>query len=497
MAKKYDATAEEISFYESDAPDTIGNDAPTFEVQDEQIVFYENAQAQPLPENLPWYQSYPAAAGKALVNGAQNFLKGFGPLQTDGFPQKENTTDLRTFLDQQVPSNQGFIENTLERAGQILPFLLTGNPAGIAGTASNAVRGAVGGLAESAGYTSPALKDIIVRNGKELLGPTLRATLAGASGETAKEFGAPEWLQSLAEVPAQFAPGFGSRIKPNARQAPIVEEARRLGLNENQITPLIQSDRKTRVLSKLASRRGRAENALKDSYEAVGEVYGKLSSRVDAKKALSVPQANEVGAEIQKRLSTMPAGIRNQISEDLSDLLNSPITGENLINFFQDINYYVGNGERQLGLLKEPITTALAKVSPQLAMDFNSTNKLYQSYHKIASKLKPNIADDLISGSEGVRLLYGAFTGNYPLIVETVGEAAARQMSTELLVNPRFQNLSRQMVEALNNNKLSVAAKVYDSMLNLARDIDPESAAYLQRANFSSLGKSNRKEEGQ
>jgi hypothetical protein len=519
MAKQYNATPEEISFYEEDFTiDDLGVNGQVDSISEDQISLYEQTPSQPLREDIPWYKSYPAAAGKAVLNGVQSLGRAFGPLQDYGdrghneyasyYQRNKNNnplsrdeyfeknplpkeTTLRAFLDEQLPSNDGFVENTLDRAGQILPFLLA-NPLGVAGQAGKA---AVGGLAESGGLASGALRQTLLEGAKNLLGPVTRSLLGGASGETAKELGAPEWAQSLAEIPAQVVPGFGSRLIPNASQQSLVNEARTLGLTEQQITPLIQNARKVRALSKLSTKRGATEQRLKDSYDALGQVYGKLAARPESAKPLTAVQATNVGAGIQEKLATLPAGVRNKVSEDLSDLLKGEMNGQKLINFYQDINYYIGNGERQLGILKEPITTALGQISPQLAQDFNITNRLYQNYYGIASKLKPNIADDLVTASEGVRVLYGAFTGNYPLLAETIGEAGARKMASELLTNPRFQNLSKQMVEALNNNKLAVASKIYDSMLNLARDEDPESAVYLQRANFSSLGKQANKEE--
>jgi hypothetical protein len=415
MAKQYNATPEEISFYEDDF--TIDEIQPDGQIDQESLDvsgLYENTPSTALREDIPWYKSYPAAAGKALLNGAQTLGRAFGPLQEyddrghneyanyyqrnkdnnplsrDEYFEKNplpKQTTLRQFLDEQLPSNDGFVENTLDRAGQILPFLLA-NPVGAGAQLGKA---AVGGLAESASLASGPLRQTLLEGAKNLLGPVTRSLLGGASGEGAKELGFGPVVQSLAEIPAQVVPGFGGRLIPNASQQSLVNEARSLGLTEQQITPLIQSARKTRALSKLSTKRGATEQRLKDSYDALGQVYGKLASRPESAKPLTAIQANNVGAGIQEKLSTLPAGVRNKVSEDLSDLLKGEMNGQKLINFYQDINYYIGNGERQLGILKEPITTALGQISPQLAQDFNITNRLYQNYYGIASKLKPNI----------------------------------------------------------------------------------------------------------
>jgi hypothetical protein len=498
MARKYNATAEELSFYE-DVDEPIDNLAPQLQQSmpqapafNDQVSFYEQAEAAPLPENIPWYQSIPSAAAKGLLNGVVSLGRMFGPLQDDDFYRRKiglptQNKDFREQLDEFLPSNPGFIENSLDRGLGILPLVLA-NPFGAVAAEGAAV-------AEAGAIGSQALKSGILGDVLSKGGPFIRSLLAGASGETAKELGFGPVGQGLAEIPALGLPGFSSRVNPTAAQSQTVNNARALGLTEQQLTPLIQNtnSRTVKLLSKIANKKGRSESALKDSYDALGKIYNRLETSPDALKPFSTDQWFKIGSDIEEAVAKMPAGVRNLIKEDLSDLLKGEMNGQKLINFYKDINYYVGNGERQLGLLKDPVTRGLSQAgSPQLAQDFINTTNLAQKYYSISSKLKPSVADDLINASEGVRFLYGAFTGNYPLLVETAGEAIARQAATELLVNPRFQNLSRQMVEALNNNKLPAAAKIYDSMVNYAREVDPEVAVFLQRAGFSNFANQGR-----
>ncbi len=500
MNRKYNATPEEISFYEDDIAFSTPQNQETL---DRQISFYEDVDnpAQALPENLPWYQSIPNAIGKGLLNGLQQFGQAFGPLPQDNtgmlieylkqqggegaqqqtfeeYAQQNQKPSFGETLNQLLPTNEGFAENTIARAGNILPFLLTGNFGGVGKVAGQT-------LAEGAQLSSGPLKEVLIQGAKDLISPLGRALGAGASGAAAESYGAPEWLQSLAEIPAQLTPSFRSKILPNKAQQPLVEQARNLGLAEKEIAPLIQSERKQKVLGLVASRSGKTQENLSNSYDAVGRVYGQLSNRPEAKQILNTNQSNKVISEIQSRISNMPSQLRNTISTDLTDLVNEPITGKSLINFYQDVNYYVGKGDKQLGLLKEPIIAGLAQLSPKLANDFNMTNKLYSNYHLIAKNLKPSITSDLIEGSEALRLLYGTFTGNFPLILETVGEGAARKAASQLLVNPRFQNLSKQMVQALNQSKFGVAQRILNPMIELAAEKAPEVAAKLQQVNLN------------
>jgi hypothetical protein len=507
MAKKYDATADEISFFEmSISPDdsvfqSLQDQRP---IQTEDLSFFEESVNAPLPTSeLPWYQSIPNAVGKGLLNGLQQFGQAFGPLppdkaqaftdyinqqqQANSQDQVNNQNSTNNFgkaLDQFLPTNEGFAENTIARAGNILPFLLTGNIAGVGRAAIPEARIAGQALAEGAQISSGPLKEVLLQRAKDIIGPIGRSLAGGTGGAVAESYGAPEWVQGLAEIPGQIGPSFGSKLIPNKNQAGLVQEARKLGLTDQQITPLIQGKSKSNVLGSFAEKRFITPGKLKNSYEAINRTFDGLASRPDAKKSLNQFQFQRFASDIQEKLKNMPAGLREIVREDLQDLLNGNRTGNEIINFFRDLNHYIADPKlnaSQLGLLKGPITTALGQLSPDLARDFNTTNKLYAGYKNIASKLSPSVSSDLMQAGKAGLFLHGIVTGNLPEVASVIGYQAASMMASEILTNPRFQNYSAQIVSALNKNQVSAAKKILESMTQYAREVNPDLAVYLQQ----------------
>lgn len=306
-----------------------------------------------------------------------------------------------------------------------------------------------------------------------------RATVA----EGLKELGVPE---ILADIPAFASPGLGKKIIPKESQKELVEGARNLGLTEEQIAPLIQSEAKQK-LAKFAPRRGRTKKLLDKSYKALGQVYDRLESSPLATKELSDDAATNVLTAIENQMNEFPSAVKKLIQDDFNALVSAPITGKSLTNFFKDVNYYIGNGHNQLGVLKEPLFKAFEDISPQFAQDYRITNKLYANYHKISEKLKPSLVSDLYGAGEAVRLLTGLSLGNFPLIGEMVGEHAARILSRELLLNPRLQNISKKMVNALSQNKFAAANRFAKSYTDELKEMNPEIADKIKDADFTSL----------
>ena len=189
------------------------------------------------------------------------------------------------------------------------------------------------------------------------------------------------------------------------------------------------------------------------------------------------------------RLKNMPANVRNLIKEDFQDLISRPITGESLMNFYADVNHNLGNNTKQLSLLKEPIKNALKKISPELEKDFSLINDLYGKYYKISSKLKPNLTTDIIGASEAVGTLFALTTGNFPYLVKIGGEKAGRAIAQQMLINPRFQQLSHKMITALNENKFTVIRSTIDQFKREVEKISPEFANELEKISDEDLQK--------
>lgn len=357
--------------------------------------------------------------------------------------------DVALLIEKYLPTRDSFAEKALERGGRIAPYAFLG--------------------------------------GGNLAGQAVRSALAGFLGEGAKESGLPPWAQALAELPAFGFPSLAKKINPSKSQKALVEGSRKLGLSEEEITPLIQSERKQKFLGKAAPRRGRTQNILKRTQKALGNVYEGLEKSPAAVNALPTDASEKIIGSITDQLENFPSGVRKVIQEDFHDLLKKPITGQSLINFYRDINHYLGKGEQQLGILKEPIFKALESISPELASDFRLTNKLFTKYYPISNKLKPSLVSDLFGAGEAIRLLTGLSLGNFPILTEIIGEHSARILARELLLNPRLQNISKKIVSALNENKIPFANQLAKQYAKEFEELDPEISEKLKGIDFKDL----------
>jgi hypothetical protein len=391
--------------------------------------------------DIPWYKSYPSSLAKGVTKGLIEYGRAFGPTREPYDPEK-----TKKVLDELLPSGEGFVETALEKSGQIAPFVASGSPS----------------LARLIG-TSVA---------------------SGTSGATAKELGFGEMGQALAELPAQIVPDLSRFIKAGASNKEIVDFARSKGLTEEQIAPLIQSRSKQAVLGKVAQKEGRAQKLLSDSKEAVGLVYKDLYTSDKAAQKVSERVFFDSIDSMDKKLSQLPEKVRSKVFSDYQDLVKSNGTAADFMNFHADLNAI---GDKRLGILKEDISKAIQTVDKGLAKDFQMTNELYGRWAKISKTLKPSVFSQFVEGSQPYRFIGGLLTGNPYLLYETAGEVALKSGARELLLSPRFQNLSGKMIDAINKSKFSVAGSIWEVMKQEVYSKDKNLAKEMEDIDFIDL----------
>ncbi len=399
-------------------------------------------------EEIPWYKSYTSALGKGLIKGTISLGRMMGPLQEPYDPEETSR-----ILDELLPSKSGPIEGTLERAGEMFPMVSTGG----------------GGALKSA----------------------VRTGLSAISGETAKQLGASEGIQTLAELPALLGPELTKMIKAGKSSKELVDFARKKGMKEEEIAPLIQSVKKQAALKKIALKRGEGEKILSRSKEAIGNIYKDLYSHPKAKTVLSKVESDKLMGALEKRLEKMPSKVRNTIAEDLTDLSSSPKAAEDFMNFYSDINANLSGKTKQLSSLKEPIIDAISSVDKGLASEFKMTNNLYKNWSEISKTLKPSLSSDLFEGSMPIRFVIGLTTGYTPILMEVLGEGVGKKLATNLLLKPKFQGLGKKMVTAINENKLPAAKKIWDKMTNEVNSVDKVAAEQMRDVDILTLLEDN------
>lgn len=318
-----------------------------------------------------------------------------------------------------------------------------------------------------------------------------RAIAAGFLGEGAKELGAPEWAQTAAEMTAYIGPDVTKKLLSSGKDKELIDFGRKMGISDESLTPLLQSEFKQKWLSKLTPRRGSTASALAKSKGELSEAYNAIKKSDIAKSGVAENVSNVMLHEFKEKLFDMPSSVRKSIKNDLRDLISKPITGESLINFWSDINHELGPNTKQLSILKPSIQKALQKTSPELAKDFKLINDLHTRYYPIAGRLKPNLTTDIISAAEalglGASALFGLSTGYFPGFLHILGEKTAKKIAQKSLLDPRFQQLSKKMVVALNQNKYNLAKKVSTEMIKQISNVDREAAETLSELNDQEL----------
>lgn len=425
----------------------------------ETSVFDVVQEAQETEQQQPWWKSVPGDMLKGLLVGTEKLGRTFGPLE-DPRSESQIQEQFSEKLEEVIPTDETFVGSAARRGLEIAP---------------SAIAQPYGG----------AVKSI------------LQSGASGLAGQTAEELGAPGWVQSIAEIAPFLTPSLVKGLSTKKTTEEAVDFMRKQGMTDKQITPLLQGERtkifgkqlptRAEVLSKVSEKGRGVQEKLKATKKGLGEIYGNLKNDPKALTVLTDSEATSTMNKLQDVLFDMPAKVRNVVMEDFNQLSNSPKDGKSFIKFFQDVNANMSDKTKQLSALKGPIKDALAKISPKLSKDFNMTNNLYQKYFDISKKLKPSLASQLIDATVPLRIMYGIGTGGYSFIAEAVGEKAARKLSAEMLTNPKFQNLSKQFVQAMNQGKVKVANAIRDQYVRLMKDDHPEAALEIQKANFDDL----------
>lgn len=425
--------------------DLIEEDLP--EGQEGYFALAKNAPAPKDNSFLNSVSEYAKTFAKGTAEGLTRFGRMMGPLQDiHGRKTPEILEEQTGQLEELLPTDEGFGQSALRRGLRETPSIL--------------------GLPGASLETIPRI--------------------AGASvlGETAKELGAPEWLQTAAELTAYIGPDVTKKLLASGSNKELIEFGRKMGMSDEALTPLLQSETKQKWLSKLIPRRGATESALKKSKGELSDVYSSIQKSEEALVPISERSSENLLSKIDDILFEMPSDVRSKIRDDLKDLISKPITGESLINFWADINHNLGPSTKQLSLLKDPIQKTLTELSPSLSKDFSLINDLHSKYYKLAGRLKPNLMSDIVSAAEAIGVggstLLALTTGYYPTLVGIVAEKAAKKLAQQMILNPHLQQLSKKMVVAINQNKYSLAKKISEDFENEIKKFDPESAKKIR-----------------
>lgn len=321
------------------------------------------------------------------------------------------------------------------------------------------------------------------------LGGGLKAMLSmivpSLVGQSLREAGEPEALASAIEVglPLAGAARRGLTLKPSEEK--IAQFAKKGGLTEKELTPLLKSKRTQQKLGKLALKTEGLQKQVKDVYGKLSEdFYTPLKEKASKLGPLNESQISKVVedlkvAQTELSRSKLPTPDKTFAKEELGKMIDNiqreGLGAEEIIDTWQDINKTVQwkrAGQKPFAKVKEVLKETLGEISPELAEEFELTNNLYARQVPFAKALTPTMIDDVLSlGKEG-NLALGLILGNRNLLNKALGLVGGKFVAKELLTNPRYHNFARKLsMQAIKQDKAALRAtleqfrKVYDHEL--------------------------------
>jgi len=314
----------------------------------------------------------------------------------------------------------------------------------------------------------------------------VRTGLAGLAGQTAQELGAPEYVQSLAELGMYIGPDLVQKLVAAGKNKELIEIGKRLGISDEALAPLLRQGKEQALLAKVAPKSGQTERILANTKEELGSAYSTMQKSSEAQKVISSQNSAKLMANLRNELKQMPSEVSSKIEKDFDQLISKQnISGDDLIDFYKKVNYYTGSGTKQLSTLKGPIKEAIETISPELGKDFETINKLFSRYYKISSMLKPTIKSQIIEAGAHLAILHDVLTG-FPA---TTSALIGSKMARDLLLKPRFQQLSIKTVDALNKNAPQIALKSIQEMADLMSKYDEKASDDLKSLSLKDIEK--------
>lgn len=351
-------------------------------------------------------------------------------------------------------------------------------------------------------YPETGLLQEVVRRGTRTIpnllgGPTAtgfalaREGLGLGAKEAVKKAGGGEFAQTAADLGASLTPipskiaGSSSRTinaaatGKTATQKEMIDAARKLGMSEAEIAPLVREGRLADFLRNVSSKSGKTTRALDQTNAAVQRNFQTLATRESAQIPIAKAGRSNLVKSLENSMEGLSRSERAAIKGDMADLLKSEVSGKDLINFWGDINSKYKEFPRLQGL-KNSISSAIKSISPELMQEFEMANTLSQRYRTISSRLKPSTTSALFSAGEAFALLGSIPSGNLPLIGTIAGTAASRKLAELMTTSPKFQNLTKNLVTSLNAGQFKATMKIIDDLSGLISKADPETAARLR-----------------
>ncbi len=428
------------------SPQALKSEAKSAQQQEELDFFNRAAAPQPEQASPSWmeqYQKDPGVVHSAMASLAKGGLK-YG---SDVLNMITGKAPMNIAAEQMGITPEGSTQNQLfdpEQRNELLKQVLPSR--------------------ETAPYKAMERVAPLMLGGKE---DAIRAGIGAILGQGAEELGFGPLTQAAAESSAFVLPALAKLITPTAAQKPLVDALRQMGVDEDAITAAIQSPTKQSLISKVASRGKNTQDKLAHAQENIGKLYQGLQKHPSASR----PFKNEAAIknEAKQIFDSFGQVITDKIEKDFNTWFNNPATLESSLIFKMKLNDAMAAGvPHKVGVLKGPLKKGFESISPEVAETVSTLDKAYGNQARLAKSLAKTQATeiaDIIGGGGGLTAIAGSLAhGNVPAAAATAGTLAAtavgRKGAAEYLLNPRFQNLGLQSVEAAKRNKEQILSNM-------------------------------------
>lgn len=367
-------------------------------------------------------------------------------LERIGFMTPEEISSLWRSISEGVPQEEledlSGIERGLETAGSVLG----------------------GGLNPSRAFTKSGLLASAGAGAASSLGGESGAQIAGALT-----------LPALAHAIQLIKTG---KLSPSGSEAKALYEfGKSKGLSDAELTPILQSRGRKKILGGIAQPTERAASAVKRSETALGSIYDDLKSQASKSPLANTRQEgkflikmDKIVSELEK--SKLPPDAKKQVLEKIKsfmgDVVENGIGTDEIISTWQDINDTVNwgsfkTGKKALAALKEPMSELFKDLSPSQYKEFETVNKLYGRLQDTAKKIRPTDSTKFVKYGEVGALISGihqlATTGHPGVLTTLATQKGARLLATEMLTNPRLNNIVNKALASATKGTKQAAIK--------------------------------------
>ena len=345
-------------------------------------------------------------------------------------------------------------------------------------------------FAEQALERTGKILPVAMMGGAGPLSSLMRSGAAGGLGETVKKLGGGPILQGIAETVPFLLPQMGKKIPVSQSESKMAEFARSQGMTEEELAlALKKGGLKDQLALKLASKGEKTRRLTDATYNRLSNIWNNLKSSYGGTTPLDPVKSSRLINDMSQKMSKMPSAVTQKIQKDFNDFIGTQMNGENIIDFWQKLNYYIDKGDRVLGMIKPDLENAAKEISNSFGEDFMLANQLYKNFKTTTSALRPSLADKLVDFGEAGLVVKGIVSRDLGLLKTALGAVGGRKLAQELVTNPRLQQLVNRLSAGINSNRPAIVNQLFSKLQYEIGKTDAQAAKKLSEFNVEDFFK--------